>query len=403
LSADQGYVDEQFQSGFLLLRGDGITMNKSLAAHYFKMSADQGLCSSQLAYANLLLRGDGVPINFEECERYLRLAVSQHSTVGQMRLGLCLFSGSLGHFDFAEARELFDKASGSDRFAAVLRDAISLPNCELVDPLAFSRDGNLFSVLRCESTPAMSLIRVLNADLSEVPLDDDRRFVAWQQTAAYSLPYLVDLSRADAYVLSSFPCDILSCPSISSMTQFVFRMYTIESRLYTNVNHFLRYFPVSMVSKFMRDLNGILSYISLLQSSIQYLSHTEPFQEDLTVYRVISGDGDLELLYASMIGGVVVWPGFTSTSRDRNYVLSTFATNDCCVLFEIELHPGDIAVEIQDVSEYQDEREILIPASTAFEVMSVDDADDSIPSVRLRYFLDWCDFDLDDYPRAVIV
>jgi hypothetical protein len=278
-----------------------------------------------------------------------------------------------------------------------------LPNSELVDPLGFSGDGNLFSVLRCECTSDVSLIRVLNADLSEFPLDDDRRFAAWQQTAAHSLPYLVDLSSAQSYVLTSFPCDILSCPSISSMIEFVFRMYTIESRLYKNVNHFLRYFPVSMVSKFMRELNGILSYIYLLQSSIQYLSHTEPFHEDLTVYRVISGDCDLALLYASMIGGVVVWPGFTSTSSDRNSALGSFATDDNCVLFEIELHRGDIAVEIQDVSEYQDEREILIPASTAFEVISVDDTDGSIPSVRLSYFLDWCDFDLDDYPRAVIV
>jgi hypothetical protein len=114
-----------------------------------------------------------------------------------------------------------------------------------------------------------------------------------------------------------------------------------------------------------------------------------------------------------MIGNVVVWPGFTSTSRDRDYVLETFITDEDCVLFEIEVHPGDIAVNIQGQSRYEHEHEILIPASTAFKVLSVDDVDVSIPArgldppsvlgisvVRLSYFLHWCDFDLENCPTA---
>jgi hypothetical protein len=82
-------------------------------------------------------------------------------------------------------------------------------------------------------------------------------------------------------------------------------------------------------------------------------------------------------------------------------------------LFEIELHPGDIAVDIQRESEYHHEREILVPTSTAFEVISVDDVDVSIPAcggnsplmlripvVRLSYSLHWFDFDLDKWSGA---
>jgi hypothetical protein len=114
-----------------------------------------------------------------------------------------------------------------------------------------------------------------------------------------------------------------------------------------------------------------------------------------------------------MLGDVIVWPGFTITSRDRDYVLETFIINEDCALFEIELHPGDIAVDIQRESDFQHEREILIPASTAFEVISVDDVDVLIPAcgvdsertlrilvVRLSYSLHWFDFDLDKWRGA---
>jgi hypothetical protein len=80
-------------------------------------------------------------------------------------------------------------------------------------------------------------------------------------------------------------------------------------------------------------------------------------------------------------------------------------------MFEIEVHPGDIAVDIQREAEYDDEHEILIPASTGFKVISADDVDVTIPArgvmppsvlrisvVKLSYFLHWCDFDLDHCP-----
>jgi hypothetical protein len=111
----------------------------------------------------------------------------------------------------------------------------------------------------------------------------------------------------------------------------------------------------------MSDLRGILSYLDYYQSSIEYSWHTEFFEENVVVYRRIPGNRELCWLYLSKIGEVIVWPGFTSTSRDRDYVLKTFITNEDSVLFEIEVHPGDSSARFERQSRYEHEREILIP------------------------------------------
>jgi hypothetical protein len=189
-------------------------------------------------------------------------------------------------------------------------------------------------------------------------------------------------------------------------------MYTIDSSLYQNVNHFLRRFPISMIAKFITELRGLLLYVYLLQSSIECLSCSEPLCENLIVYRGIAEGPNFDLLYESIIGDVVVWPGFTSTSTNRGYVLDHFITDDNSLLIEIELHPRDVAVMIKDYSEYELEGEVLIAASTGFKVVSVDyenvlistfcDTPTLLPIVKLSYFLHWYDFDLDQRPPRVL-
>jgi TPR repeat protein len=49
--ADQGDPQAQFNYRILLARGEGVSMNKLHAAHYFKLSADQGNAQAQLSYA----------------------------------------------------------------------------------------------------------------------------------------------------------------------------------------------------------------------------------------------------------------------------------------------------------------------------------------------------------------
>jgi hypothetical protein len=170
----------------------------------------------------------------------------------------------------------------------------------------------------------------------------------------------------------------------------------------------------------MRDLHGILCYIYLLQSSIEYVSYASPLRSDLVVYRGISQGGvNLSLLYESMINDVVFWAGFTSTSTLRDHVIDHFITDEDSLLFEITLHRGDSAVFMQEYSVFPNECEVLIAASSGFLVRSVDeitikhtvvargsDATEvylQIPVVRLSYFVHWTDFNIDRCPPVVIV
>jgi TPR repeat protein len=60
---DQGLAQAQFNYGVLLSHGDGILMNNSLAAPYFKLSPDQRNTNAQLNHGLLLHPGDGIEMN----------------------------------------------------------------------------------------------------------------------------------------------------------------------------------------------------------------------------------------------------------------------------------------------------------------------------------------------------
>jgi TPR repeat protein len=403
LSAGQGEAVAQFNYGLMLYHGDGIDMDKSLAAQYFKSSADQGLSVAQVHYATCLLRGDGVPLDLKEGEKYLRLAVGEANRSGEVRLALCLLSGLFGRFDFTEAENLLDGLSGSDRIAATLLDSLSASDCQLVCAAEFSRSCSIFCVLRSSFDRRIPLMRVLNSHLCDFAVDSGLCFSAWQKISGDSVPYFVNLPQAR------------SCDSISSLITVVFQMYVNDLSLGENVNHFLRCFPISMVCNFMDELKRILSYIYVVQSSIECRSHENPILENLVVYRGIGGAADRLMLYESTIDDVVVWSEFTIASTDRDSALNYCITHEECVLFEIELHPGDVAVVPEQHAEDQLGNQVLIAASTGFKVLSVDETDVSIqgedgclnlfhiPIVRLSYFLHWYDFDLDQHPPPLVV
>jgi hypothetical protein len=111
-------------------------------------------------------------------------------------------------------------------------------------------------------------------------------------------------------------------------------------------------------------------------------------------------------LYESMIGEMIVWPGFTSTSTKRDLVISKFIRGEDSLLFEISLHPGDVAVAISDYSDYPMESEILIAASSGFmveEVEWIEIRGSKIGQVRLSYCMSWYDFNIDDRPAPILV
>jgi hypothetical protein len=165
----------------------------------------------------------------------------------------------------------------------------------------------------------------------------------------------------------------------------------------------------------MKELKGLLRYLYLLQSSIEYLSQLRPLQSDIRVYRGFHSGGSVLIpLFQSVIGNVIVWPGFTSASTDRDQVIANFTDKKNGVLFEIDLHPGDLGISIRDYSTFAYENEVLIAASSGFRVESVDFFDLEVqeldshsivrfPIVTLSYFLHWSDFDLQQRPLAVLV
>jgi hypothetical protein len=178
---------------------------------------------------------------------------------------------------------------------------------------------------------------------------------------------VIDLGEKESVALSSLPTDLVACTSIPDMIALILLMYTVECSLYKNANHFLRCFSIRLIHYFLGKLKGFLCYIYLLQSSLGYCSHNRPISQEIVVYRGFrTGGTRLASFYQSMVDEVIVWAGFTSTSMNRDYVIHDFIVDNDSILFEITLHPGDVAVELGDYSVAPSESEILIAASSGF-------------------------------------
>jgi hypothetical protein len=237
----------------------------------------------------------------------------------------------------------------------------------------------------------------------------------WLKAARWSIDYLLDLSQVGETVLRSLPIDLTQCESVPAMISIVFRLYSIQSSLYKNVNRFLRFFPIQLVGKFMKELRGLLSYIYLLQSSVDYSSRLTGNNKNRIVYRGFPSNGAATVaLYQSLIGEVIIWPAFVSTSTDIACVFRCFVRSENGILFEIELHEGDAAADIAHDSDYSREREVLIAASTGFLVVGVGEktfirrkrdvvAEFTVRVVKLKYFMHWYDLDIETLPPVLLV
>jgi hypothetical protein len=315
-----------------------------------------------------------------------------------------------GRFAFTEAQALFDLASTSHHVAVILRDSFLISNLELIDSSDFSSKGSIFSFLRCPSDDSIPLIRLLNSHLSDIVQDDHSCFNLWQELARNSFEFLVNLSRNESMILGSLPTNLVSCNSISEMSLLVFQIYAVGHSLRENVNHFLHYFPNRIIGQFMNELRGILHYIYLLQSSLEYCSHHHPLPTDVVVYRSLTCDGgNLASVYESMIGEMIVWVEFTKASVCRDSEIEDLINGNDGILFEILLHPGAVAVRIPECSAVNSE--ILIAASSGFMVEDVEYIDVPkkvshnvtelrIPCVKLSYVMSWSDFDINERPEG---
>jgi hypothetical protein len=358
-------------------------------------------------YAECLLAGDGVEVNTRKAEEYFLMATSSTGQFqAHLRYAIALVSGRFGRFDFKKARIEFSMAATSSALARVFVNSLSEELC-LHGAESVSESASFFGFFVDDFQNA-PLIRLMNPELTECAFSESEVVNTWVYCCRSAVHSLLDLSQHESDTLASLATDLASCGPMSEMIPIVLRLYSKESSLYKNVNCFLRSFPVDLIGKLLKELHGVISYIYLLQSSIEQWSHLHPLKESCVVYRGFRSDGDKHaLLYQSMIGDVVVLDGFVSASQDKDLVISSFVESDSGLLFEISLPAGAVAVSIVPFSDYPGESEILIAASSGFLVDSVDEIsvvnretglEFNIPCVKLTYFLSWYDFEVNLRP-----
>jgi hypothetical protein len=145
-----------------------------------------------------------------------------------------------------------------------------------------------------------------------------------------------------------------------------------------------------LLAHFVDEARGFLACVCLLQAAIESVASKQPARG--VVYRACcSGGGEIASLYCSEIGEVVVWPAFTSASRDRSQVLRDIEQCRDGVLFEITLGDGAIAANAS-------EEQVVIAAESAFRIDDVVEEDMGewrVPIVKIDWVGAWSEVDLE--------
>jgi TPR repeat protein len=127
----------------MLNNGDGILINKSLAAHYYRLSADQGIAVAQFNYGLMLNNGDGISINKSLAAHYFKLSADQGSAVSQYCYALWLFTGEILSRDTALAIDYLQRAADGGFVFAQLhkpRDILNLHTVKTVLPRGWTME-----------------------------------------------------------------------------------------------------------------------------------------------------------------------------------------------------------------------------------------------------------------------
>ena len=91
--ADHGEAECQYRFAKKIFYQDGVNLDRSVAAKYFKMAADQNHPKGQNGYGACLEFGIGVAADMNEAVKYYALSAAQGDPVGQMNYGICLLQG----------------------------------------------------------------------------------------------------------------------------------------------------------------------------------------------------------------------------------------------------------------------------------------------------------------------
>jgi hypothetical protein len=114
-----------------------------------------------------------------------------------------------------------------------------------------------------------------------------------------------------------------------------------------------------------------------------------------------------------MVGEVIISPAFTSTSRDLRYTIQHFADSDDAVIFQFLLHGDAVAADIQHLSAFPAESEVLIAASSTFRVDGLSEMEVPpewssgrvrvLPMISLSSYIPWYDLDIDREPPRFLI
>jgi hypothetical protein len=171
----------------------------------------------------------------------------------------------------------------------------------------------------------------------------------------------------------------------------------LDCSIFTGVNTVLRKLPIHALSHFVTEFYELLNYTVLLQAAIEVCASEQNITEGLVVYRGLRNE-KLAEIYTSAIGKVVIWPAFTTASRDITCVASEYASGDGGILFEISLGPGTVAAEIGHFSNGAAKSEVIIAAESAFRIDKVEEfciGKGRMPMVCMTYVGNWSDRDLE--------
>jgi hypothetical protein len=387
LSADQGKSSAQFNLGVMLLNGNGIPVDKVRAAHYFQLSADQGEPAAQFNYGLMLHDGDGIVQNTGLGIHYLRLAASQGYKEAQevcMKLSVIdysvesivgFLSGNNGNIDFESARRMIMKVSWS--YADVVGRILMRKNPS-EEELIQSRDVSVFGLLESNG---FLMMRIIVARLRPVWIAECRILDTWKELQTTTTKWLSDFESLKKYGEFLSHEDLLKLPFL-------------ERSPFIEMNQLLRCFPIQLFVEYLNEFRGFLSCATLLQAVIESRS---TLRDPGLVYRGFGRGGhELAGLYASLIDKVIIWRGFSTASKDRDFIIQEFVRRRDGILFEIVLGRGAIAADGEG-------NEVIIAAESGFKINSVEiETAHGIPIVSMEWVSAWSEADLEFDPRDLL-
>jgi len=144
------------------------------------------------------------------------------------------------------------------------------------------------------------------------------------------------------------------------------RLYTLETpALYREVNMVLREALSSDAEKRDKAMKSIINWKHFMLHLQNAIYLVPGFEEDMIVYRgqtfIPPNIGDYKSGYE------IIWPAFSSCSPDRE-ICQKFASGKLMYYFKL---PKDKGANLQTISYFPSEKEILLPMFTKFTVLSV--------------------------------